>query len=272
MNYTNKEYHQVGITTPATSTPINSTRTNSKPTSNKPHTDNSIGLELKQILADIEPVTTDVLEKHSQLQELSLYLDDGIDKQTVLYLGTNIPIISGDDKGSMAQQAINSITLVLLDNQGEPATLASYSIDHPTKKPFIHDTAIPSAFVIGDMSLDSEWWCVNGIKLYRALSANEPVTVLVAINPYQFNDVVKHFAEVKQVNINVTSNQKDKAIKQLAGVNALLFSTVIAIADCLEHDKLPSDVIEDDNSEIIDLATMAWGEPESLANDPSKPR
>ena len=108
-------------------------------------------------------------------------------------------IHNGDRKSDIIHTA-GKVALILSDNMHQPANLGIYTpnSDDPIE---VTDPSQPCAFTIGSLNLDSVWYAVKtlaeGIALYRQLiSQGLSVTVLVSANPFHFNNMVKHFAEV----------------------------------------------------------------------------
>ncbi|WP_227428864.1 DUF3987 domain-containing protein [Psychrobacter sp. I-STPA6b] len=247
-------------------------------TQQKAPTSNSGGLV--NILADFAPATRQALADDSVLTNL-YDLQHELDKplqldKTLLYLDRDISITSGELAGEIAQNTANTIGLVLVNNQDQPVSIASYA-PNSHNKPFITDTAPPCAFVIGDMSQDSDWWAVDNladaIKLYTHLTVSQGlnISVLVSINAYQFNDMVRHFSEVQTVTIATTIVDKDKVCQPLAGVNAKAIVTVFDLLLSFDNGQSLDEILSDPDTITHDLMLDIWGEPEPLANDPSKP-
>lgn len=212
---------------------------------------------------------------HNQLTELKeLLTNELIAPDSVLYVDANFTIQSGQLKSDIVQA--DQIALVLHNNQNDPVSMACYS--HDNASPLITNPSVPCAFVLGDLSRDIQTWCIDniehGIKLYKAFTSyNIDVNVLVSINRYHFKDMVNHFAEVSEINITTTLTNKNKLLKQFAGVrgNAVI-TELIPLYDCDSYaDADLTELLTDDTTQTIDLTLLGWGEPESLANEPSKP-
>ena len=167
------------------------------------------------------------------------------------------------------------VAMILSDNMHQPANIGIYTPN--SDKPIeVTDPNQPGAFVIGSLSLDSEWYAVKslteGIELYRQLTSQGlNVTILVSINPFYFNNMVRHFAEVKQVIVTATIDKKDEITKPLLGVNVKAIITTFDLLLSFGNYQALNDVLNEPETIIKDLLTDAWGEPEQLAADTSKP-
>lgn len=183
-----------------------------------------------------------------------------------------------DDTFSVAGEFIDTagkVAMILSDNLCQPANIGIYTpnSDEPIE---VTDPNTPSAFIIGSLSLDSDWYAVkslaDGTALYRELiSQGLNVTILVSINPFHFNNMVKHFAEVKQVIVTATIDKKDEITKPLLGVNVKAIITTFDLLLSFDNHQTFNDVLNEPETIIKDLLADAWGEPETLAADTSKP-
>lgn len=188
--------------------------------------------------------------------------------------GDTFTIQNGNDKSDIINTA-GKVAMILSDNLHQPANLGIYTpnSDEPIE---VTDPSQPSAFVIGSLNLDSDWYAVKslteGIELYRQLiSQGLSVTILVSINPFHFNNMVKHFAEVKQVIVTATIDKKDEITKPLLGVNVKAVLTTFELLLSFDNYQTLDDVLNEPDTIIKDLLADAWGEPELLATDTSKP-
>ena len=245
------------------------TATNKAYTQQKAPTNDSKGLIAK--LIEYEPATRQALVDNAvltQLYDLEHSLDQtlGLDSK-LLYLDSNISI------GGEFIPTAGTIGLVLTDNQGRPASIASIT-PNSNNKPLITDTSQPCAFVIGDMAKNGQLWAVNslddGISLYHYLNVinGQPATILVNLISWSFESMIKHFAEVQPVYINITVDKKH-TLDKLAGDNVKAVITTFDILLELEQGKPFDDIMAE--ATITDLQAEAWGNPEPLATDPSKP-
>ncbi|MGP5662749.1 DUF3987 domain-containing protein [Psychrobacter celer] len=188
--------------------------------------------------------------------------------------GDSFTIYNGDRKSDIIDTA-GKVALILSDNMHQPANIGIYTPN--SDKPIeVTDPSQPCAFIIGNLSLDSDWYAVKslaeGIELYRQLgSQGLNVTILVSINPFHFNNMVKHFAEVKQVIVTATIDKKDEITKPLLGVNVKAIITTFDLLLSFDNYQTLDDVLNEPDTIIIDLLADAWGEPETLATDTSKP-
>ncbi|MFZ3143358.1 DUF3987 domain-containing protein [Psychrobacter glacincola] len=191
----------------------------------------------------------------------------------LLHLDSDITITTGFDTGKRAPTA-GTIGLVLSNNQDEPVTLASVT-PNGSQKPLIIDRMQPSALIIGTLDGNRELIAIddtleNAVMLAQCL-INDNVTILVSLDSLLFNGMVKHFAEVAPVTIFTTIDKKDKVCKPLAGCNVKAVITVFDVLLQLDNHSTYADILADDDTTILDLQAEIWGEPEPLANDPSKP-
>ena len=190
----------------------------------------------------------------------------------LLHLDSDITITTGFDTGLRAPTD-GTIGLVLSNNQDEPVTLASVT-PNGSQKPLIIDRMQPSAFIIGTLDSSKEIIAIDNLNdavtlAYYLMADN--VTLLVSLDSLLFNGMVKHFAEVAPVTIFTTIDKKDKVCKPLAGANVKAVITVFDVLLQLDNHSTYADILVDDDTTIIDLQAEIWGEPEPLANDPSKP-
>lgn len=234
-------------------------------TQQKAHADST---GLMGLLNDFESATRQALAGDALLTQLyDLPLD-----HELLYLHRDISITTGDLAGEYVPTT-NTIGLVLTNNQRQPVSLASIT-PNSGLKPFITDTSRPCAFAIGT---GAHHWAVasleDGIALYNQLSIYQglDVTVLVSINPWQFVEMVKHFAQVQTVTVTTTIDQKDKLLKPLAGANVQALITVYELPMLFSNGLSLDDVMQAPENVIQNLQVNEWPKPESLADDPSKP-
>lgn len=182
-------------------------------------------------------------------------------------------IYNGDRKSDIINTA-GKVALILSNNLHQPANLAIYTPD--SDEPIeVTDPSQPCAFVIGNLSLDSEWYAVKslaeGIELYKQLTSQRlSVTILVSINPFHFNNMVKHFAEVKQVIVTATIDKKDEITKPLLGVNVKAIITTFDLLLSFGNDQTLDDVLSEPDTIIIDLLAEAWGKLGDIADQTSK--
>ena len=192
----------------------------------------------------------------------------------LLHLDSDITITTGfdTDKRELTE---NTIGLVLNNNQDQPVTLASVT-PNSTQKPIIIDRMQPSALIIGTLSNDRELIAIDNLDdavtlAYYLMADN--VTLLVGLDKLLFNSMVSHFAEAYPVTIFTTLDQKDKVCKPFKGANVKgVITGARTLLEHLEYGELSyREILTLDDTTILDLQAEIWGEPEPLANDPSKP-
>ncbi|WP_430737282.1 DUF3987 domain-containing protein [Psychrobacter sp. VH5] len=193
----------------------------------------------------------------------------------LLHLDSDITITTGFDTGKR-ELTENTIGLVLNNNQDQPVTLASVT-PNSTQKPIIIDRMQPSAFIVGTLDSGNEIIAVDDpledvVKLAYYLIADN-VTLLVSLDKLLFNGMVSHFAEAYPVTIFTTLDEKDKACQPFKGANVKgVITGARTLLEHLEYGELSyREILTLDDTTILDLQAEIWGEPEPLANDPSKP-
>ncbi len=176
-------------------------------------------------------------------------------------------IHNGDRKSDIINTA-GKVALILSDNMHQPANIGIYTpdSDEPIK---VTDPNTPSAFIIGSLNLDSVWYAAKslteGIALYRQLiSQGLNVTILVSANPFHYNNMVKHFAEVKQVIVITTLNKKDQLTKPLLGVNVKAIISVFDLLLSFDNGQTLNDVLNEPETLIKDLLADAWADPKPI--------
>ncbi|MGX8220943.1 DUF3987 domain-containing protein [Psychrobacter celer] len=192
----------------------------------------------------------------------------------LLHLDSDITITTGFDTGKR-ELTENTIGLVLNNNQDQPVTLASVS-PNSTQKPIIIDRLQPSAFIIGTLDSSKEIIAIDNLNdavtlAYYLMADN--VTLLVSLDKLLFNGMVSHFAEAYPVTIFTTLDEKDKACQPFKGANVKgVITGARTLLEHLEYGELSyREILTLDDTTILDLQAEIWGEPEPLANDPSKP-
>jgi len=225
---------------------------------------------LNTLLGSTKQTTTEIIADDEITNSL-IALGQG-DK--LRQFGDSFTIQNGDRKSDIINTA-GKVAFILSDNMHQPANIGIYTpnSDEPIE---VTDPSQPSAFIIGNLSLDSDWYAMNnladGTALYRELiSQGLNVTILVSINPFHFNNMVKHFAEVKQVIVTATIDKKDEITKPLLGVNVKAIITTFDLLLSFGNYQTLNDVLNEPETIIKDLLAEAWGEPEQLAADTSKP-
>lgn len=228
-------------------------------------------------IADIENATPEQRAQDSDLSQLDSLQDDlGLPTNHInntRYLLDDISMKGGNSKGEKLPNTKGSYGLIMIDNKTEPVNIAA-QMPNSDKPPIISDTTQASAYAIGSMSLNSKWWLVislaDAVLLYARLSIDDPnVTVLACLNQSMLDKTLRHFAEVNTIHIMETAQHRDRLISRLAGVNAIAHLSIDDILSRLHEGDLINNLIAD--AETIELEALNWGEPEPLANDPSKP-
>ena len=191
----------------------------------------------------------------------------------LLYLDDNITISTGFDAGTIAPTT-GTIGLVLSNNQDQPVSLASIK-PNSNKKPLIIDRMQPSALIIGTLDSDHTLIAVDNLDDAVALAhylLDDNVTLLVSLDSLLFPSMVSHFAEVTPVTIFTTLDKKDKVCKPFAGENIkAIITSDRTVLEHLQYGGLSySDILALDDTQVIDLQSEVWGEPEPLADDPSQ--
>ena len=196
---------------------------------------------------------------------------------SLIALGQGYKLRQFNDTFSIAGEFINTagkVAMILSNHSCQPANLGIYTpnSDEPIE---VTDPSQPCAFIIGSLNLDSDWYAVKslteGIELYRQLlSQGLNVTILVSINPYHFNNMVKHFAEVKQVIVTATIDKKDEITKPLLGVNVKAIITTFDLLLSFDNGQTLDDVLNEPETIIKDLLAEAWGQLGDIADQSSK--
>lgn len=241
----------------------------------KAHADNMGGFI--GYIADIDNATPEQRAQDADLSQLDSLQDDlrlptnHIDKTR--YLDDDISMRGGNSKGGKLPDTKGSYGLIMVNNKAEPVNIAAHK-PNSDKFPIISDNTQASAYAIGSMSRDSDWWLVtslsDAVSLYANLSSSDPnLTVLACLNPNMFDMTLRHFSEVKTIHIMDTAQHKDRLVNRLAGINAIAHITIDDIICRLNEGDLIKNLIAD--ADTIELEVLAWGEPEPLANDPSRP-
>lgn len=160
------------------------------------------------------------------------------------------------------------VALILSDHLQQPNNIGLYTLnsDDPIE---VTDSSQPCAFIIGNLSLDSDWYAVKnlaeGIELYKHLiSQRLNVTILVSVNPFHFNKMVRHFAEVKQVIVLATHDKKDQLTKPLLGLDVKAIITTFDLRLSFDNGQTLDDVLNQPETIIKDLLADAWADPKPI--------
>ncbi|WP_440824762.1 DUF3987 domain-containing protein [Psychrobacter cryohalolentis] len=224
---------------------------------------------LNTLLGSTKQTSTDIIA-NDEITNSLIALGQG-DK--LRQFGDSFTIQNGDRKSDIINTA-GKVAFILSDNMHQPANIGIYTpnSDEPIE---VTDPSQPSAFIIGNLSLDSDWYAMNnladGTALYRELiSQGLNVTILVSINPFHFNNMVKHFAEVKQVIVTATIDKKDEITKPLLGVNVKAIITTFDLLLSFGNYQTLNDVLNEPETIIKDLLAEAWGKLGDIADQHSK--
>ncbi|MEN8625222.1 DUF3987 domain-containing protein [Psychrobacter proteolyticus] len=228
-----------------------------------------------EMISRFNAATRQELADDNTLLNLYNLCDQLCSQDKLLHLDSNITITTGFDTGKTVPTA-GTIGLVLSSNQDQPVTLASITANGK-HDPLIIDRMQPSALIIGTLDSGNEIIAIDDaledvVKLAYYLIADN-VTLLVSLDKLLFNSMVSHFAEVYPVTIFATLDQKDKVCKPFKGENVKAIVTSDRnVLEHLEYGELSyRNILALDDTTIFDLQAEIWGEPEPLANDPSKP-
>ncbi|WP_296190120.1 MULTISPECIES: DUF3987 domain-containing protein [unclassified Psychrobacter] len=192
---------------------------------------------------------------------------------SLIALGQGDKLRQFDDTFSVAGEFINTagkVAMVLSNNLHQPANIGIYTPN--SDKPIeVTDPSQPCAFVIGNL----DWYAVKslaeGIDLYRQLTSQGlSVTILVSINPFHFNNMVKHFAEVKQVIVTATIDKKDELTQPLLGVNVKAIITTFDLLLSFDNYQTLDDILSDPDTIIKDLLAEAWEKLGDIADQHTK--
>lgn len=222
---------------------------------------------LSSLLADANKPTDQIIAEYPILATLRALKQDS----SLLQLDDGFSVTSGDKAGEIIDTA-GKILLVKHDNSYQPANLAIYSNERIEET----DPSQPSAFIIGNLSLDSDWYAVSSldeaVQLYDAMAVKQGlnITILVSLNPYGFNSMVRHFAEVKQVIVTTTLDKQDQLTKPLLGLNIKAIITTFELLLSFENDLSLDDVINDPETIVKDLQLEAWGKLGDISDPESK--
>lgn len=223
---------------------------------------------LSSLLADANKPTDQIIAEYPILATLRALQQDN----NVLEINNGFTVTSGDKAGEIIDTA-GKMVLVKHDNSYQPANLAIYGNERIEET----DPSQPSAFIIGNLSLDSDWYAVSSldeaVQLHDAMVVKQGlnITILVSLNPYGFNSMVKHFSEVKQVIVTTTLDKTDQLIKPLLELNVKAILTTFDLLLSFENGLSLDDVINDPETVIKDLQAEAWGKLGDIADADSKP-
>ncbi|HAR76568.1 MAG TPA: hypothetical protein DCR60_10265 [Psychrobacter sp.] len=218
---------------------------------------------LTALLGSTKQTTTEIIA-NDEITNSLIALGQG-DK--LRQFGDIFTIHNGDRRSNFIDTA-GKVAFILSDNLHQPANLGIYT---PNSDELIEvtDPSQPSAFVIGNLGLDSVWYAVKslaeGIELYRQLiNQGLNITILVSVNPFHFNNMVRHFAEVKQVIVTTTLEQIDQLTKPLVGLNVKAIITTFDLLLSFDNHQTLDDILNEPDTIIKDLLADAWADPKPI--------
>ncbi|MFT0772545.1 YfjI family protein [Psychrobacter aquimaris] len=222
------------------------------------------GMGLDQYLADFKPATLADVAGNDKLEDLINILGN-----TYIYkLHCDITILSGELKGEIQLGTANSIGLVMQDSKTQVVNLASIPIKGESK-PFIADTAKPSAFILGAMrfndviiAIDNLTDAINCYNSYK--EAGIPASIITSVVPSLFVQTVAEFAQVRQITVNVTAMPADEAkLKRLEGMNVqAVICEHTPIYEAMQYGASYNELLADAN--IIYLKTIGYPQPKPI--------
>lgn len=238
------------------------------PTDSQEKTHGKVGLS--GILGDYPIATIEALSGFNILAQNYPLLNP----KSLIVIDDRVTVTKGENAGERLD-TVGTIGLVLHNKDYEAVSLLCLNADNHTK-PIITDTSQPSAYLIGPLSNDSELIAVNNLDDGMALGEclkNDHVTVAISPNEWLFNDTVKHLSQDRPVTIFTTLDKADEVSKPLAGHNVKVIATSDrTVLEHLEYTKLSyANILALDDTQVIELRSTAWPNPEPLASDPSKP-
>lgn len=225
---------------------------------------------LSGILGDYPIATIEALSGFNILaQNYSL-----LNPKSLIVIDDRVTVTKGENAGDKLD-TVGTIGMVLHNENYEPISLRCLYADD-SHKPIVTDTSQPSAYLIGPLSNDSELIIVDnfddGMTIAECLK-DEHITIAISPTEWLFNDTVKRFSQDRPVTIFTTLDKADEVSKPLAGHNVkVVVTSDRTVLEHLEYGGLSYQAILSlDDTQIIDLKTVAWPTPEPLSNDPSKP-
>lgn len=225
---------------------------------------------LNSVLGDHAPVTEQIVHGDKLLSELYHLLEADV----LLDIKHNVSIATGEHGGDY-QPTIGTVALPLHNKDYEAVSLLCIRpnvTDH--SRYHVTDTSQPCAAFLGVPNADHELVITDnladGVALAGYFIASK-VTVLVSPTKALFADTVKHFAQDATVTIFPDISHKDKMSKLLAGHNVKIVIPTLPIMSHVEANVGYAAVLSYDDTQVIELESSGWGDPEPLANDPSQP-
>ena len=222
----------------------------------------SMGLD--QYLADFEAATLADVAGNEILENLI----NNHGNTNIYKLHCDITIFSGQLKGEIKLGTANSLGLVMQDSKAQIVNLASVPVNGKGR-PFIADTAKPSAFILGSMGFNDVIIAIDNltdaINCYNSyIDAGVRASVITSIVPSLFRQTVAEFEKVRQLTIIVTALPADKAkLKQLEGMNVkAVVCEHTPIYEAIQYGASYNDLIAD--AEVIDLQTLGKPKPKLI--------
>ena len=222
---------------------------------------------LAGILGDYSPATVETLAG----DELLVKLYSILEPESLLDINIKITPMQGDYAGEKLDTE-NSVGLVLHNKDYEPVSLLCIK-PNSHSKPIVTDTGKPCAFTIGSLDNDHELIAVDNLDDGITLASHfliDKITILVSPNDWLFTDTVKHFAQDAKVTVFTTLENKDKLSKQLTGINVKLVIPTLGILPHVENNVSYAEILSFDDTQVIDLQSSGWADPETLSTDPTK--
>nr|WP_181716998.1 DUF3987 domain-containing protein [Psychrobacter sp.]QJS05579.1 hypothetical protein [Psychrobacter sp.] len=220
------------------------------------------------VLGDHSPATEQTLQGNKLL--IDIY--NLVEPNSLLDIQYNIAPTTGEHAGDY-QQTTGTVGAILHNRVVEAISIACFT-PNDSGLPFVTDTSQSCALFLGTPQSDYELVIVDNYKDGVTLAKHfkhEKIIVAVSPTPYLFLDTVKHFAHDSQVTIFPSIEHKDKVKKQFAGCNVKVVIAPLGVITHLECGISYAEILTYDDTQIIDLKVLEWGQPESLANEPSKP-
>ena len=220
------------------------------------------------VLGDHSPATEQTLQGDKLLIDIYNLLEP----DSLLDIQDKIAPTTGEHAGDY-QQTTGTVGAILHNRVIEAISIACFT-PNDSGLPFVTDTSQPCALFLGTPQSDHELVIIDNYKDGVTLAkhfAHEPIIVAVSPTPHLFLDTVKHFAHDTQVTIFPSMEHRDNTKKQFAGCNVKVVIVPWGLITHLECGKSYAEILSFDDTQIIDLNVLEWGQPESLANEPSKP-
>ena len=227
---------------------------------------------LVTILGDHNPATKQTLQDD---ELLNILFDLLLEPDSLLDIQTDI-IPSAGDNIAVRQDTKGTVGAILHNSDYNPVSLLCLKPNN-RKLDFVTDTSQPCALFLGIPKMGNELVIIDNLPDAAILASyflGDQTTVLASPTPSLFIDTVKHFAKNTRVTIFPSIEHKDKVCRQLLGENVKVVIPVMSMvshAENLERCISYAEILTYDDTQIIDLKVLEWGQPESLANEPTKP-